>query len=559
MLTLNDCFIPFKDQSLHGDTPESFTFPFYYQPHPLAIQAASELQQHLKTQQEWQHNFGLNGNLESAIGKMFGVLVVENENGQLGYLAGFSGKLADKNILAPFVPPIFDMLTESSFFLKEQRKINKITKELEDHPSSTAAAILHAELKQTIKNRDEQIANHRAKMIEGRKQRKLRRNACDDLPTEERNALKTRLNQESVIEKLQLRDLKQHWQALTDGLNADIALHQKNIDALLEERKQRSSTLQQTLFEQYRFLNANGDESHLQTLFSKTSLGVPPAGAGECAAPKLLQFAYKHHLRPVVMAEFWWGRSPKSEIRKHGHFYPSCHGKCEPILTHMLQGLTVDDNPLLNNPAQGKELPIVYYDEHIVVVNKPAEFLSVPGKTIQDSVYTRIKQQFPSDEGPLVVHRLDMSTSGLMVFARSRRANKHLQQQFIQRTVNKCYTALLDCEINGHQGVITLPLRGDLYDRPRQLVCFEHGKPAETEWEVIEKKQGQTKVHLFPKTGRTHQLRVHCAHQLGLNASIVGDDLYGVTEQRLHLHAGLLEFEHPVTQKMLKFEIAAPF
>jgi len=249
------------------------------------------------------------------------------------------------------------------------------------------------------------------------------------------------------------------------------------------------------------------------------------------------------------MAEFWWGASPKSDVRKHGQFYPACRGKCEPILGHMLKGLEVDPNPMLDNPAEGKELEILFEDEFMMAVNKPAEFLSVPGKIIKDSVYSRIRVRNPEATGPLIVHRLDMSTSGILLVAKSKEVHKQLQHQFENRTIKKRYVALLDGTLTVNSGEIDLPLRVDLDDRPRQLVCYEHGKPSKTYWELIETKNGQSKVYFYPLTGRTHQLRVHAAHQLGLNTPIVGDDLYGTIKDRLHLHAERIEFVHPQTKE----------
>ena len=259
------------------------------------------------------------------------------------------------------------------------------------------------------------------------------------------------------------------------------------------------------------------------------------------------------------MAEFWWGISPNSAIRKHKNFYPACQGRCKPILNHMLEGVKMDANLLLENLAEKQPLEIVYEDAVLLVVNKPAEFLSVPGKDITDSVYTRIKAQYPNASGPLIVHRLDMSTSGILILTKTKEANKILQSQFIKRTIKKRYVALLDGEISENSGKIQLPLRVDLDDRPRQLVDFEYGKNAITDWEIIKKEKGKTKVHFYPITGRTHQLRVHAAHKDGLNTPIFGDDLYGKKENRLHLHAEFIEFSHPSTKEIMRFTVAADF
>ncbi|MBV1839813.1 pseudouridine synthase [Photobacterium ganghwense] len=552
-------FTRFKTSIADYPLPERFTFPFYYQPHPLCVLAAEELQAHLANQTNWQHNFGLTGDTDTAIGKMFGVLLVENQDGEIGYLSAFSGKMADQNLLPGFVPPVFDMLAEDSFFLTGQKEINQLTTEIKALEADPALAECKALLTSETQAAEQALQAHRSNMVEGRKVRKAKRAASAEMTPDERNALKKQLSQESVIEKLQLRDLKLYWESRLAELQAALDAHLAVISPMKEKRKAMSSALQQQLFEQYRFSNIKGESKGLGTLFAPTTQGIPPAGAGECAAPKLLQYAFLNRMKPLALAEFWWGQSPKSEIRRHQHFYPACQGKCQPILTHMLDGMEVDDNPLLNNPAEGKSIDIIYQDEHMAVVNKPAEFLSVPGKTIDDSVFTRMQLAFPHATGPLIVHRLDMSTSGLMVIALTKRANKSLQKQFIQRTVQKRYTALIDGVLTADEGMINLPMRGDLHDRPRQLVCFEHGKPAETKWEVIARTDRHTKVHLYPKTGRTHQLRVHCAHNLGLNMPIIGDDLYGVKANRLHLHAETLELDHPITHDRMRFQVEADF
>ena len=286
----------------------------------------------------------------------------------------------------------------------------------------------------------------------------------------------------------------------------------------------------------------------------------PPAGAGECAAPKLLNYAFEHQLKPIAMAEFWWGQSPKSEIRKHKQFYPACKSKCEPILlSHMLMGLEMESNPFEENPAAGKNIEIVYEDDILLVINKPAEFLSVPGKKISDSVYQRMKEKYPEATGPLVVHRLDMSTSGLMLIAKDEATYVKLQSQFIKRTISKRYVALLDGVLHDNEGSIDLPLRVDLEDRPRQLVCYDHGKPAQTKWKKIKIINNQTLVYFYPITGRTHQLRVHASHELGLKTPIIGDDLYGTKSNRLHLHAEQLIFIHPISNKKICFHCEAEF
>ncbi|EGM68964.1 RluA family pseudouridine synthase [Shewanella sp. HN-41] len=568
------CFTSFTQAIDAYALPQRFTFPFYYEPHPLCVIAAEELQQHLETQQDWQHNFGLTGELTGAIGKMFGVLLVQNPQGEVGYLSAFSGKLAEQNHWPRFVPPVFDMLAKDNFFHAENLQINQINEQLfavENHPDIPR---LCAELVTKQTQAETQLAAHRQLMIDGRQSRKAQRNQLaihlaanpTDETLRENAALEAKLSQESINDKNQLKEIKRYWDQHINAINQALSQLTDKRDALRQERKQLSASLQQKLFEQYRFLNIRGAEKSLNGIFKGTVELTPPAGSGECAAPKLLHYAFKHGLKPLAIAEFWWGAPPKSEIRQHKQFYPACLRKCQPILGHMLEGLDIDENPLLINPAEGKNVAIIYQDDAMAIVNKPAEFLSVPGKEIEDSVYARMRHTFPHATGPLIVHRLDMSTSGLMVIALTKDAHKQLQKQFIQRTVTKRYVALLDgipAQVTDQQttGHIALPLRGDLDDRPRQLVCHGFGKAAETHWELsqLDKTVRQTRMYLSPKTGRTHQLRVHCAHTEGLNTPIVGDDLYGKRGQRLHLHADLLCLEHPVSREPMRFQVDPEF
>ncbi|MBL0084039.1 MAG: RluA family pseudouridine synthase [Saprospiraceae bacterium] len=317
---------------------------------------------------------------------------------------------------------------------------------------------------------------------------------------------------------------------------------------LKEERRQRSAQLQQKLFEHYTFLNARGEVKSLGQLFDVSENNTPPSGAGECAAPKLLQYAYLHGYEALAMGEFWWGKTIPSEVRHHGRFYPACKSKCEPILGHMLQGLNVAPR----KQPQGPAITVIREDEHLAIISKPHGLLSVPGKGDWDSVSAQVKIRWPEAEGPMMVHRLDMDTSGLMVITKTWQAYHHLQQQFLHHNIRKTYLALLDGEVKESTGTIDLPLRVDLDDRPRQLVCYEHGKPAVSRYKVIGYTNGKTRIHFFPMTGRTHQLRVHAAHHKGLACPIVGDDLYGSPADRLYLQAIGLEFEHPLTGDRVK-------
>ncbi|ENM5797579.1 RNA pseudouridine synthase [Vibrio mimicus] len=559
MSALPDCFTHFISPTRDITLPKRFTYPFCYQPHPLCEIAASELQQHLLTQTHWYHPFGLTDTDPQAHGKMFGVLVVQHASGELGYLSAFSGQLAEQNELPGFVPPVFDRFADRTFFRIDGDEIASINQQVREQEADPELVRLTATIAKYQSQAEQALEQQRVLMAEQRQNRKQQREQAELLSEQERAVLFVTLAEESVCQKRQLQFIKQEWeQRVTTEeslLNAKLAI----IEQLKQERKQRSAALQKKLFTGYRFANIAGVEKNLVELFSVTKNPLPPAGSGECAAPKLLHYAFQHQLKPIALAEFWWGRSPKSEIRQHKKFYPACQSKCQPILAHMLQGMELDDNPLLSNPAADKEISIVYQDEAIVVVNKPAEFLSVPGVHVHDSVLTRLQAQFSEAEGVFAMHRLDMSTSGLLVFALTRRANKHLQKQFITRAVQKRYVAMIEGTIADAQGEIELPLCGDLDDRPRQKVCWQQGKPAFTHWETVAVEQGRTRVYLYPHTGRTHQLRVHCAHHLGLNCPIVGDDLYGTQDQRLHLHAEKLSFSHPYTKQPVTFEVAADF
>lgn len=554
-------FIRFKSVTDGIELPDAFTFPFYYQPHPLSLLAANELQDYLENQFDANHNFGLNEEQEGlVIGKMFGVLVVKNQADELGYLAAFSGKLANENHHDLFVEPVFDILDESGFYKREEEVVNEVNATIEALENNADYLAIKAAIVALKDEETQVIATQKAAMKEAKKIRDEHRKEYAYFVNETtKQTLLDQLNSESVKEKFLLKDMVKHFQYRSLELQEKYAVFQNEIDALKEKRKVLSNQLQHQIFDNYFFLNALGEQKSLGAIFENTADMKPIAGSGECAAPKLLQHAYNNNLTPICLAEFWWGQAPKSEIRLHKQFYPACKSKCEPILGHMLEGLTVDPNPMLENPAEGKTLAIVYEDDELAVINKPAEFLSVPGKNIYDSVYARVQERYPNATGPLIVHRLDMSTSGLLIVAKNKAAHQQLQRQFIKRNVKKRYVALLDGIIQEDEGVIDLPLRVDLDDRPRQLVCYEHGKNAVTHWKVIKRTDTQTLIHFYPITGRTHQLRVHAAHSLGLNAPIVGDDLYGKKADRLHLHAEWIQVNHPVTHKKIQFQVDPDF
>ena len=525
--------------------PERFTYPFHYTPHPLCVIAAEETQAYLKERTEWRE--------ELQTGKMFGVLVVRTPAGEVGYLAAFSGNLAGKNVHPFFVPPIYDLLQPDGFFRQEEERINEINARIRTLQASPALEDARSRLQSTIEYCDFVLQAAKDLM----KKRKEERDRLRQFPlTEEETALLIKESQHMKaahkLTKKSLRSILEEDQAKVDRL-------EQEIEQLKQERKRRSAALQRKLFEQFRILNARGEVKDLCELFAPTYQGAPPAGAGECAAPKLLQYAYQHQLEPIAMAEFWWGDSPKTEIRHHGYYYPACKGKCEPILHHMLQGLRVDENPLLADSHRETKLDILYEDDYLLIVNKPAGMLSVPGKGDADSVYHRLRILYPEATGPIIVHRLDMATSGLLLAAKTKEAHQNLQAQFKNRTIQKRYIALLEGEVPQDEGEIRLPLCPDPLDRPRQIVSEEFGKPALTHYWVLERTSGKTLIAFYPQTGRTHQLRVHAAHPQGLHCPILGDELYGRKAERLYLHAEYLAFTHPITSERIEIQKSPAF
>lgn len=448
--------------------PQQFTYPFCYQPHPLCVLAAEQVQ-------------GEIARMEIHESKMFGVLVVRDARENLGFLAAYSGLLEGRNDWSYFVPPVFDAQQPDGHFKMTEHQISAI--------------------------------NQRIKLLQ-----------VDD----------------------------------------------SQLDVLRQQRKQMSEELQLWLFRQYRMENALSETKDLVDIWRdyhsspriQQKYPLPPGGSGDCCAPKLLQYAYQHHLQPLCMAEFWWETphpvvqsSPVGEIRHHLHYYPACQGKCKPILAHMLKGLDVEANPM--ESAMSGLLETVYEDDSLVVVNKPTGMLSIPGKGEQPSVYSILRERYPDAEEPMIVHRLDMATSGLLVVAKTKNAHQNLQRQFYEHTVVKRYIAIVEGVPANQKGTIVLPMRPDPLNRPYQVVDMEHGKQAITDFEVLSVSDGRSRVALYPHTGRTHQLRVHCAHPDGLHAPIVGDLLYGTPADRLYLHAEYLEFTHPVSGQRLQFQTEA--
>ena len=527
------------------ELPRLFTYPFHYTPHPLCVMAAGEVQAYINKQTRWKE--------ELDKGKMFGVLIVRTSNGQTGYLAAFSGNLCGSNSHSFFVPPVYDLLKPDGFFKIEEEQISAINHQIGQLQNCDRYLELQQKMERETASSQQALSEAR-KVLKAakakREQRRLHR------PNENEQAAMIR---ESQYQKAEFKRLERYWKEQISEIKTELESFSSQIEALKAERRNRSAALQQKLFQQFNFLNAKGETKNLCAIFEETVQKTPPAGAGECAAPKLLQYAYLSGLSPIAMAEFWWGESPKTEIRHHGYYYPSCRGKCEPILRHMLQGLNVEPAPSERYSLSQNMPEILFEDQWLLVLHKPEGVLSVPGKSEEQSIYSLLRARYPEATGPLVVHRLDMATSGLLLAAKTQEVHRHLQAQFENRSIKKRYIALLDGILPEEEGVIDLPICPDYLDRPRQMVNEELGKTAITRYQVMDRRNGQTRIAFFPLTGRTHQLRVHAAHPLGLNCPIVGDELYGRKAERLYLHAEYLEFIHPVSGQRMVIEKKAEF
>ena len=564
------------------DIPEKMNNPLDYEPHPLCIAACKELQAYLAERKDWRE--------EIDKGKMFGVLIVEKNDKEIGYLAAYSGQIGGRSDWKGFVPAVFDYLQPDGYFKTHEAKITELNQRI-------AHLINNPEIKETErilnklhKVQEHKLNLHKMQITEAKAKRDARRQEASlhpdtkGLTPEEEQAM----IKESQFLKAELRRFKKLISQKTP-LEEMYDNYQKGLQEIKQLRKSDSDELQKWLFSQFKMLNDKGESKDLLEIFKEFNQMVPPAGSGECSEPKLLQYAFKHGLKPLQMAMFWWGESPKEEIRHHLHFYPACNGKCKPILHWMLPADVFEQasaDAYIYNKVE-----ILYEDQELAVIHKPEGMLSVPGKDAQQpSIYSWARKQFPEATGPLIVHRLDMATSGLMVIAKTEFAYHRLQEQFTSHQVQKRYVAIVCCKdkdmaqrIKDAAKMISLPLMPDYLDRPRQIVNHEQGKEAITEYEVLGSEERRVKseefnsaanhevqssnlkvqcirLALYPKTGRTHQLRVHCAHREGLDAPILGDPLYGnVKADRLYLHAEAITFKHPLTGKEIHIERKADF
>jgi tRNA pseudouridine32 synthase / 23S rRNA pseudouridine746 synthase len=518
-------------------------------PHPLALRAADELWATLDAAPPREPG-----------GKMFGVLVVADAEGRLGYTRGYSGMLDGQWEQPGFVPPVFDAAARDAFWPAGEAELGALTAALEAARGDREVQALRLALAELRGQQDAEHAALRAVHRHRRSERAASRAALASRADDEATrAAGYALDQASRGDAAERRRLEAAHQAARAALASRLAEEDAEVAALEQRRAERSRQLQQQLHDSYVFSNARGDRRRLTELFAPT---VPPSGAGDCAAPKLLAHAYAGGLRPIALAERWWGPPPLSGGRIAGRFYPPCRGKCAPILTHLLDGLAREPSPRFGDASVAPDEPrLVFEDSWLVVVDKPCDLLSVPGRTAElaDSVLTRLRARYPDASGPLLVHRLDLHTSGLLLAAKDPITHARLQQLFARRLIDKQYAAWLDGQPASERGVVELALRVDLDDRPRQIVDPVHGRPARTEWRVLERRAGRTRVVLMPRTGRTHQLRVHAAHPAGLGAPIVGDVLYGRPDRRLLLHAEALRFVHPHTGRTMVVRSPAPF
>lgn len=559
------CFhrLPKGNEKVAMGKAKVFPNPFYYEPSPLARLAVALLQQSLPELKE---------------GKMFGVLIVEY-GGKLGYLQAYSGQLeciSDDS----FVPLVFDYLQPNGYFKTHEAEITALNHEIEVLKQSDDYEKAIKKIADLKVEAQQVVAEAQQKMVIAKRLRDVRRKEKAIVSEDEQREM----IRESQYMKAELHRTKKRYAALLEAAEAEVEAYNRKIAELKSTRKRKSDQLQRWLFSQFIFQNAQGERSDLLSIFRnyyllhspKSVLAThyvamgeqitlfPPSGTGECCEPKLLQYAFTHGMRPIEMAMFWWGEPPKTEIRQHGQFYPACNGKCKPLLTWMLKGMNVAANALEVEAKQS--IDIVYEDRDLAVIVKPSGMLTVPGRSKRQSVETILRQRWNDNDTPIIVHRLDMATSGLLVVARNKEAHKHLQAQFKAKMVRKRYVALLDATLLNRvglpsEGTISLPLCADELDRPRQMVDRNKGKTAITHYKIVGKTplhdsyySEAVKVELRPETGRTHQLRVHCAHSEGLACPILGDTLYGKRADRLYLHAEYLAFTHPTMGKPLSFE-----
>ena len=595
-----------KEMEDAGLEDNGFTDPFRYVPDPRVLHAGRIVISRLA---EWASM--PEGTPEKTIersfaeGKMLGVLICRT-----GFLAAFSGTVKGSGGVTSsvdgFVPPIIDLTDEQGYFKINEAAITRLNKELKILSSSPAYNAIKTELINAQTTRDAEIEALQDQIRLAKIQRDKIRNESTD-PSKLDGLIR-----ESQFQKAELKRCKDRWKDRIYEIENQISEFEATIRDLKARRAEQSDALQKWIFENAIVHNGAGESLSIWEIFSCGGL-TPPGGTGDCAAPKLLNYAFAHGLEPLAMGEFWYGASPDTAVRTHGHFYPSCTSKCGPLLGYMMKGLRLPVKPAMT----GKDtLRILFEDESIIVVEKPSGMPSVPGLDGRNSLQELLTSQSNEIHA---VHRLDMDTSGVMVFAKTSEAAVNLRRQFEDHTVRKTYMAKVSADTDipsgkllaetvlppwpqgvvsdqqtalwafaasrcqqweglsqptvsqmgsskAGKGAIDLPLSPDYDERPRQKVDFNQGKEAYTEYEVVRNNQnGTSDLLLYPHTGRTHQLRVHCAHHLGLGRPIVGDLLYGgysvfdnkasepAHPARLCLHALSITFRHPLTAEELTF------
>lgn len=536
------CFHPLN---ANEEWPTLLNNPFDYAPHPLCIRAAEQVREDIKQHQSWHE--------EVQKGKMFGVLLVEKADGERGYLTAFSGQIGGSDNWEGYVPLVYNYLEEGQYFKVHEVEISEVNRKIEALESSNdylsllnSRSSIEKEAKKAIEEHCKQMAKAKALRDD------LRQTNLDSCALE-------RLLNESRFMKAELKRMKKHYNERLEEVNCQIKAVESEIEAMKVQRKSMSDALQTWLFERFEMLNCKGEKRNLIAIFNDFEQKMPPSGSGECCAPKLFQYAFQHNMRPLAVAEFWVGDSPRQIIRHDGYFYPACKHKCEPILRYMLEGVSMQEGA--RKPNAELSLTTLFEDESIRVVVKPSGMPSVEGHHSLASVEQLMRNEYPLADSPLIVHRLDMDTSGIMIIAKTKQAHKCLQEQFALHQVKKRYIAVLE-GVFTHQptcGCIALPLLPNVNERPLQMVDDVYGKEATTNYRVIEVEKQRTRVALYPQTGRTHQLRVHCSHREGLALPIVGDCLYGKSDTRLHLHAAAIALKHPVNGKRMVFKSAPPF
>lgn len=497
---------------------------------PLAEAIANSLMQQIEQ-----------NHLYSQEGKMYGILLVELPNGEPRVIKAFSGLLNGNSMVQGWVSPIPGREEVALLETQTLAKLEAIKQEI----ISLEKLSEREEYKTLSAEYTEQLQALSLHHYHSKLQRQTQRQEFWQTLTDE--SLKIALEQlaaESRLQGIERRNLKRRQNEILQPLQQIITSADQKIAELKQQRKQLSRQLQTEMHAAYRLTNFQGQSLSLQKLLPAGT----PTGTGECCAPKLLHYAATHQLKPLAMAEFWWGNSTV-EDKIQGEFYGACLERCQPLMGFLLSGL------------KPNQVEIIYEDEWLIAVNKSSGLLSVPGRYFhnQDSVISRLRYLYHQEI--IAGHRLDQDTSGILLIAKDAITYSQISKQFQKRQVSKVYEALLAGVLNIQEGEINLPLWGNPDNRPYQEVNLAQGKPSLTRFRVMNREGNYTRVEFVPITGRTHQLRVHAADKRGLGMSILGDKLYGDHQNigRLYLHARELRFQHPHVNKILHLQVKTPF